>query len=208
MNYYSTDEPDPRGEVCFWGPSLMKGYFKNEEKTAEAFHGEWLMSGDVGKILPNGALKIFDRAKNIFKLSQGEYIAPEKLENVYVQSEWVSQVWMIGDSLRDHIVGFIVVDPDRLKAWCKETSKENNAELLVSDDLKQIVLEDLCKLAKVNKLSGLEKPKQLALLSEPFSQDNDLLTPTQKLKRNVAKVHFKAQIDALYEMPVMAPAKK
>ena len=120
-------------------------------------------------VLPNGALKIFDRAKNIFKLSQGEYIAPEKLENVYVQSEWVLQVWMIGDSLRDHIIGFIVVDPDRLKKYCTDTSKENNAEILVSDDLKQIVFEDLSKLAKDNKLSGLEKPKQLWLMSEPFS---------------------------------------
>jgi long-chain acyl-CoA synthetase len=70
----------------------MSGYFKNEEKTAEAFTdpstGErkdgWMHSGDVGMVLDNGAVKIIDRAKNIFKLSQGEYIAPEKLENIYV----------------------------------------------------------------------------------------------------------------------------
>lgn len=88
MGYLSTNDP-PTGEVCLWGPSITKGYFKNPEKTAEAFHGDWLLSGDVGMIHPNGAIKIIDRAKNIFKLSQGEYIAPEKLENVYVQSEWV-----------------------------------------------------------------------------------------------------------------------
>lgn len=81
MNYSHLNNP-PKGEVCFWGPSIMKGYFKNPEKTAEAFTGEWLLSGDVGEINPaNGSLKIVDRAKNIFKLSQGEYIAPEKLEN-------------------------------------------------------------------------------------------------------------------------------
>lgn len=89
MGYLHTNDP-PKGEVVMWGPSMMAGYFKNPEKTAEAFHdGDWLLSGDVGMILPNGALKIVDRAKNIFKLSQGEYIAPEKLENVYVKSEFV-----------------------------------------------------------------------------------------------------------------------
>lgn len=88
MGYLHTNDP-PKGELCMWGPSITKGYFRNPEKTAEAFHGEWLLSGDVGMVLPNGALKIVDRAKNIFKLSQGEYIAPEKLENIYVQSEWV-----------------------------------------------------------------------------------------------------------------------
>ena len=88
MGYLSSNNP-PKGEVCFWGPSIMSGYFKNEEKTREAFHGEWLLSGDVGMINPDGSLKIIDRAKNIFKLSQGEYIAPEKCENVYVQSGWL-----------------------------------------------------------------------------------------------------------------------
>jgi long-subunit acyl-CoA synthetase (AMP-forming) len=68
MGYMTTDSP-PRGEICFKGPGVMKGYFMNPEKTAEAFHGDWFMSGDVGMILDNGAIKIIDRAKNIFKLS-------------------------------------------------------------------------------------------------------------------------------------------
>jgi long-chain acyl-CoA synthetase len=117
MGYLSSNDP-PKGEVCFWGPSIMKGYFKNPEKTAEAFHNDWLLSGDVGMVLPNGNIKIIDRAKNIFKLSQGEYIAPEKLENVYVQSSFVMQCWIYGDSLRDHIVGFFVMDPDHIKKYC------------------------------------------------------------------------------------------
>lgn len=83
MNYLHTNDP-PKGEICFWGPSIMKGYFRNPEKTAEAFHNGWLLSGDVGQVNKNGSIKIVDRAKNIFKLSQGEYIAPEKCENIYI----------------------------------------------------------------------------------------------------------------------------
>ena len=68
MGYLHTNDP-PKGEICFWGPSIMKGYFRNPEKTKEAFHNDWLLSGDVGQINPNGSIKIVDRAKNIFKLS-------------------------------------------------------------------------------------------------------------------------------------------
>jgi long-chain acyl-CoA synthetase len=118
MNYLHTNAI-PTGEVYFYGASIMRGYYKNEEKTNECIYDGWLASGDVGAVLPNGALKIIDRAKNIFKLSQGEYIAPEKLENVFVQSTYAMQVWLYGESLRDYTIMFMVADPGAIKAWCK-----------------------------------------------------------------------------------------
>ena len=84
----------------------------------------WLMSGDVGIVLPNGAIKIVDRAKNIFKLSFGEYIAPEKLENVYIQSEWIEQIWIYGDASKDFVLAFISCTVPRVQKWCKENDKE------------------------------------------------------------------------------------
>ena len=85
MQYLATDKPYPRGEVQIKGTNVTSGYYKRPDKTAEAFDAEgWFCTGDVGMIYPNGSLKIIDRAKNIFKLSQGEYIAPEKLENIYI----------------------------------------------------------------------------------------------------------------------------
>lgn len=169
MNYLSTDKP-PRGEICFWGPSITKGYFRNEVKTKEAFHGDWLMSGDVGMFLPNGSVKIIDRAKHIFKLSQGEYIAPEKLENIYVQSSWIQQAWIHGDSLHDFILLFAVLDPAKTKD-------------LDEEEIKGRVLESITELAAANKLNALEKPKNMRLFTEMWTVESGILTPTLKLKR-------------------------
>lgn len=85
MNYLHTNDP-PQGELMSFGAcSVTSGYFRKPDKTKETITEDgWLMTGDVACILPNGCMKIIDRAKNIFKLSQGEYIAPEKLENIFV----------------------------------------------------------------------------------------------------------------------------
>jgi len=69
-----------------------------------------MCSGDVGQVFPNGSIKVIDRAKNIFKLSQGEYIAPEKLENIFVKSALIASNWVYGDSFRDYILLFVVLD--------------------------------------------------------------------------------------------------
>lgn len=105
LDYYSKDG---KGEICIKGPCVMSGYYKDEVKTKEAIDEDgWLhtgmqlsinivlMTGDVGMWLPNGALKIIDRKKHIFKLQQGEYVAPEKIENVYDRSNFVAQVFII-----------------------------------------------------------------------------------------------------------------
>ena len=195
MNYMSQDNP-PKGELMMWGPGIMTGYFRNEEKTREALFNGWLASGDVAQVNPNGSIKIIDRAKNIFKLSQGEYIAPEKLENVFVQSSWIEQCWIHGTSLKDHIVAFFVLPEPKVQQWCKSKGiPYNKIDVVNNQELRELVSDDVMRLHKENKFNSLEKPKHFILLLEPFSVENDILTPTFKLKRNVAKSVFKKEID-------------
>jgi len=81
------------------GTGITSGYFRDPVNTKDAFTEDgWLRSGDVAQINPNGSIEIIDRAKNIFKTSFGEYVAPEKLERIFIQSLWLSQVWIYGDS--------------------------------------------------------------------------------------------------------------
>ena len=77
----------------------------------------WLLSGDVGIIMPNGSIKIIDRVKNIFKLAQGEYISPEKLENVYLLSPYIQMIHVHGDSLQSYLVAIVVPDFEVLAKW-------------------------------------------------------------------------------------------
>lgn len=160
MNYCHTNKPYPQGEICFFGSSIMPGYFLNPEKTAESLqNGRWLHSGDVGQVYPNGSIKIIDRAKNIFKLSQGEYIAPEKIENIFIQSKWIAQALIHGDSLQNYVLAILVVDPAACTQYAQENDMEYNDELMEDATLRQMVYEDMIKLANENRFNGLEKPK-------------------------------------------------
>jgi long-chain acyl-CoA synthetase len=95
--------------VCYRGGSIFTGYYKDEKNTKETIDKDgWHHTGDIGRITSGGALKIIDRKKNIFKLSQGEYVAPEKVENIYKQNSVVSDVFLYGDSYKSYNIAIIV----------------------------------------------------------------------------------------------------
>ena len=101
MNYTAADRPLPRGEIWVRGPQLFKGYWKDEEQTRESLkEGGWLATGDVGRWNENGSLSIIDRRKNIFKLSQGEYVAAERIEGIYSKSAAISACFVYGNSFK------------------------------------------------------------------------------------------------------------
>ncbi|KAF7145634.1 hypothetical protein RHSIM_Rhsim04G0205300 [Rhododendron simsii] len=151
MNYTSEDRPFPRGEICVRGPIIFRGYHKDEVQTREVVDEDgWLHTGDIGLWSAGGRLKIIDRKKNIFKLAQGEYIAPEKVENVYAKCKFGAQCFVYGDSFNSSLVAVVSVDPDVLKAWAaNEGIKYNDLEELCSDPrTRAAVLADLDALGR------------------------------------------------------------
>lgn len=202
MNYLSTDKPYPRGELLMKGPAVTSGYYKNPEKTKEAFDNDgWFKTGDVAMIFPNGSAKIIDRSKNIFKLSQGEYIAPEKIEGVFGLSNWIGQSMLYGDSLRSCTVAVIVPHLHKVKEWAAANGKkdEDVKKIFTDPEFKKLIMDELAALSKEHKLNGLEKPKDIHLTDDAFTIENDLLTPTFKLKRNKVREHFAGEIKAMYD---------
>uniref|UniRef100_A0A8C6URH8 Arachidonate--CoA ligase n=1 Tax=Neogobius melanostomus TaxID=47308 RepID=A0A8C6URH8_9GOBI len=197
MNYLTKNQ---EGEVCIKGPIVFKGYLRDPERTAEALDSDgWLHTGDVGQWLPNGTLRIIDRKKNIFKLSQGEYIAPEKIENVYMRCVPVLQVFVHGDSLQSYLIGIVVPDPEVFVDWAKERGiVGSHQELCQNPDVKNAVLEDLKDVGKKAGLKSFEQVKDLYLHPEMFSIANGLLTPTLKSRRNDIRRVFQEQLSAMY----------
>uniref|UniRef100_A0A665X3Q6 Arachidonate--CoA ligase n=1 Tax=Echeneis naucrates TaxID=173247 RepID=A0A665X3Q6_ECHNA len=197
MKYYANNG---EGEICIRGPSVFRGYLRDPERTAEALDSDgWLHSGDVGQWLPNGTLRIIDRKKHIFKLSQGEYIAPEKIENVLMRCVPVLQVFVHGDSLQSYLIGIVVPDPEVFVDWAKEQGFVGSyEELCQNPDVKKAVLEDMKAVGKEAGLKSFEQVKDLYLHPETFSVANGLLTPTLKSRRADIRRAFQEQISSMY----------
>lgn len=214
MGYRHTDSDHKgqpcqgRGEILVRGPTVFKGYYKQPEKTRETIDEEgWLHSGDIGLWTVDGNLQIIDRKKNIFKLSQGEYVAPEKIENVIIQSLLIGQAFVHGDSLQSALVAVIIPDEEPVRSLLESSESSSLAkaplsEICKSEKLKSIIMTEIKKVGKANGLHGFEIPKAIHLSHEPFTVEDGLLTPTFKLKRQQAREKFEREIERMYaDMP-------
>lgn len=129
MGYFTTDSP-PRGEICVKTSSMIDGYFKSPDITAEKFVDGYFLTGDIGVMESDGKVKVIDRKKNIFKLAQGEFVSPERLETLFVGAScYISQMYVYGNSLQSNILAVVVPECDELlktgKTLCKGDKGRN-----------------------------------------------------------------------------------
>ena len=197
-----------RGELCFRGPGVFSGYFKNKEATDAAFDKDgWFHTGDIGFVnRDTGSIQVIDRIKNIFKLSQGEYVAVEKVENVYVKNSLVDQIFIYGDSKQNYIVGIVVpskkelIDSLRANKVIDETILNNGVydDICQMMEVRKFVLQQINQTALDAKLFGFERVRNIHLEPNEWSVANNMLSPSMKLKRHVTQETYKDVIRDLY----------
>eukprot|EP00794_Sanderia_malayensis_P020230 gene20230-22206_t len=199
LEYYARDD---KGEICIQGSSVFSGYYKNEKKTRETLdEDQWCHTGDIGEWTPNGSLVIIDRKKHIFKLSQGEYIAPEKIETVYLNSPLVAQVLVTGFSLKPCAVALVVPDEEVLKKWASSHNfRGSTEELCKIKAVNDAILESMHKVGNAAGLNSLEQVKAVFLIAEQLTIESGLLTGTMKLKRRNVQDKYASEIQSLYQM--------
>ena len=149
--------------------------------------------------LENGSLKIIDRKKNIYKLSQGEYVAPEKVQNIYIRCEEVAECFVYGDSLRDYNVAIVHPNLALLPQIAQRLNiSERNAEKLCQmEEVKEFIVGEMMKQAKKDGLFGFQMAKKVTLWPVSFGTYG-VFTSTMKLQRHIAKKAFKEEIDRMY----------
>ncbi|KAF9932240.1 hypothetical protein FBU30_008662 [Linnemannia zychae] len=208
MNYYTTDKPFPRGEIMIRGATVFKGYYKDEKNTLDTIDPEgWLKTGDIGFMDGRGCLTIVDRKKNIFKLAQGEYIAPEKIENVLLsRCNLVMQIYVHGDSLESVLVCVAIPDPETFLPFANSiagtditlSDRAGLAKLLKDSRVKSAYLKELEKAGRAGGLRGFEFVKRVHLSMDMFSVENNMMTPTSKVRRPQVKEYFSDAIKDMY----------
>lgn len=204
MGYTSKDLPNPRGEIWIKGASVFKGYYKDTNSTADALKDGWMVTGDVGMWDAQGRLFLIDRKKALFKLSQGEYVSPEKIEAVLCRNSKIAQAFVDGDSLKPSLVAIIVPDKEIVLPWACEsflgTTNSTWEEICQNSMVRKAILNEITALGSkgTNELKGFEVPKAIHLEPELFSIENGMLTPKFSMKRPIAKQKYAQIVKDLY----------
>lgn len=185
------------GEILIRGELVMKGYWNDPAATEKTIKGGWLHTGDIGHVDADNYLEITDRKKDIIVNDKGDNVSPQRIEGLLALEEEIAQAMIYGDR-KPYLVGLIVPDAEWLIEWKKQTGKTGSmAELIDYKDLRQIIDKAVTRVN--SRLSNLEKVRKVTLAGEPFSVENEQMTPTLKVRRHVVSAKYGDQLESLYK---------
>lgn len=186
------------GEILVKGPTVFAGYWNNEEATKEALHGEWYNTGDLGEILDNGKLMITGRKKDLIVTAGGKNVSPGPMEDILRAHPLVSQAMVVGDG-KPFVGVLITLDPDILKRWKLDRNIPENRSTKELATEPQLRAEIQDAINEVNAtVSHAEAIKKFYILESDLTEEENELTPTLKVKRNVVAQRYSDAIDHLY----------
>jgi long-chain acyl-CoA synthetase len=188
---------EPDGEICVKGPSVMKGYFKRPDLTAETVIDGWLHTGDIGQFEDGIFLRITDRKKELFKTSGGKYVAPAAIENKLKESRFVEQVIVVGSEMK--FVGALIVPAfNQLAEWCNQhqISTESHETMIENPEVKKFYRGIIDQYNQ--QFNHVEQVKKFELLPREWSIEAGELTPKMNIKRKVILEKYHAYIDKIY----------
>jgi long-chain acyl-CoA synthetase len=185
------------GEILVKGPSVMKGYYKNDEATREAFDGDWFKTGDIGE-WDGDYLKIIDRKKRILVLSTGKNVAPQPIETAINESPFIDQSIVVGDK-RKFVMCIVNPDYENLIPWAKNNGvrSESIEEICNYKIVKDLIHQEVQERTK--KFAKYEQPKKIVIVSEPWTVDGGELTPKLSIRINVIQEKYKDLIEETYQ---------
>ena len=187
----------PDGELMARGPNIFKGYFKNEEATAETLPNGWLATGDLATIDDDGFVHITGRKKDLIITSSGKNITPANIENALKESRWISEAVVYGDR-RPYLVALLTLDSEELPKLAEELAVPADPAAMAHDAKVRAEIQKAVDEANA-RFARIEQVKRFAILDREFSQPDGELTPTLKIKRAVVYRKFADILDALYE---------
>jgi long-chain acyl-CoA synthetase len=190
---------DESGEILAKGPSIMKGYYRDDEMTAETVIDGWLHTGDVGILDEDGMLKITGRIKEIFKTSMGKYISPSQLENKIIESPFIDQIMVVGENQK-FAAALVVPNFEHLRSWCriKEITYTSNEEMIRRKEIRNRIKREIDCFNK--DFGDTEKIKKFELIDHEWTIDSGEITANLKLKRRFIQSKYKGMIDKLFNI--------
>ena len=184
------------GEILVRGENIMNGYWNDPKATSSTIVDGWVHTGDIGEFDEDSYLKITDRKKDIIVNAGGDNISPSRVEEKLNIEPEISQSMVYGD-FKNYLVAIIVPDKEQALLWAKNNNKENSLSTLVKDeDYNKTIKEIISKVN--NNLSVIEQVRKFILIDHEFTIENDMMTPTMKVKRYKIKSVFGDQLENLY----------